>query len=197
MTECQLTPEGRELVEWWADLIRDGSSYLNAHYLEDNGEFAIMGKGDHRIVYKETTKAMTGMADTRMFESGQCVVKLALHPDPWQMRNEIINYEFAPDEARQYLADIHEYADDGVWLTMDRAVDRVEPSDQREVIDNLRDVVETSDLHGDNIGYIDGEPIIIDYGYGFRVDGERIGPKHDEFFEPTRHETKVAERWEQ
>lgn len=198
---CALTDAGRDLVEWYANRVRDGGSYINEYHLEDNGGFLLLGQGNHRIVYGESNTT-----DEPVFSGGDCVVKLAKFDDPWANRNEIINWKFAPEGVKQFLAPVYDYAADGAWLLMPRAKMGV-TADERQWITNEIEGrgYQLDDIRTDNMGYIDGNPYIIDYGFRLVENGtdlpdeyrdgkpERVGPPGDEFFEPSGHEREMAE----
>ena len=201
---CSLTDSGRHLVEWYVDRVRSGTASPNRYYLEDNGGFVLLGEGNHRVVYGQSLSAEG--TDDAVFSDQDCVVKLAKFDDPWANRNEIINHEFAPDGVAQFLAPVHEWADDGQWLLMDRAKMGVSPSERDWIEEEIQARgYQLDDIRTDNMGYIDGNPYIVDYGFRLIKSGtdlpeeyrdgkpEHVGPPGEEFFEPSISEKQMAE----
>lgn len=176
MPTCKLSAAGRETIERAADIIRDGGTLSYAPPFIKKSGFEIIGEGDARLVFAQDPDAdATVLPD-------DCVVKLSKWTDPWQMHNEILNWEHAPPEAREVLAPIHQIADDGLWLTMPRAEGLDVQSDPWSVLEPLEEAGYTlADVRADHIGLVNGVPKIIDYGHRIHtLDGERVGPPSSE-----------------
>lgn len=209
--ECGLTERGRELTEEYADGARFGGRLTDTSELVEESDhgFRFLDAGSHRLVFTQGDGA-------QMFTHDDCVLKVAKTADPWPNQNEIVNWEFMPTEVRDIFAPVTEYADDGVWLVMAEAdPDPPLPSGMDGLDKYIRDRTAEPDLDAlqqrlwetgahlddirkDNIGFFDGSPVIIDYG--FRIihngtdmpdqyrdpdrDPEYLGPPSDEFFEP-------------
>lgn len=196
MPDCELTPAGLELANWYADILRDGGHAPRKYYLEDNGSYVLLGEGNHRVAYGQSHAADRGGEDP-MFTSPDCVLKLAKFDDPWATRNEILNWEYMPDDIAQYYAPVHDYADDGMWLLMPEAEMGVTGEERDRVEDAIESKgYEIDDVRTDNMGYLDGDPVIIDYGFRIKTGvGEQIGPRSREYFEKTRKELELEERF--
>jgi hypothetical protein len=176
---CTLTPHGEEMIEQAADIIRDGGSVTHPiPILTDNG-FRHVGDGDSRIVFTADDDPDTPAVS----EGGDCVVKLTMFTDPWQNGNEIINWEYAPDEIQHLLAPITQRADDGLWLVMPKAEGLDVESGHYELLNEMEDAgYALVDVRWDHVGLINGDPKIIDYGHRITtLNDERIGPKQSEF----------------
>jgi len=170
---CSLTPTGREGVRWWVDRVASGGFRPNPRHLEDEYGFVMIGEGNHRVVFAESNSVAEPL-----FDDPDCVVKLSKGGDPWANQNEIINWEYAPSEIRGLLAPIHEYGDEGYWLTMPRAEIGVEGHEKRSIYNAIvGEGYDLDDVRADNMGYIDGNPRIVDYG--FRIE-RRLSPEEAE-----------------
>jgi len=101
---------------------------------------------------------------------GGLMLKLALHDDgkagnlaEWRA------YHSAPADKREWLCPVVRVAADGAWLIMRMADDcgNVNWHDQDRIQAALGAFV--ADLHGGNIGYVDGHPVATDYAGGMRA----------------------------
>lgn len=186
---CELTASGREAVGWWVDRVKDGAFRPNPYYIEDNYGLFVLGEGNHRVVFGESASARG-----EMFDGGDCIVKLSKGGDPWANRNEILNWEYAPDDIRQFLAPVTDYGEDGYWLAMPKVKMGVESHERDSVYSAITGSgFDLDDVRTDNMGYIDGVPHVVDYG--FRIDRKlspeeteergygwgRVGPSWDDF----------------
>jgi hypothetical protein len=157
--------------------------------------FIGVDRGEHRAVYRDGTKV--GESDgPPVIEGGDCVVKLSVNPDPWPSHYEILSWGFAPPEVRVLLVPVAEYAPDGQWLLMPYA-DGFVSAEERDAVEQqfLEAGIELGDIRRDNMGYYNGEPRVLDYGFRLKRnavdlpdeyrdgDPEQIGPRSSDFFE--------------
>jgi len=162
---CTLTPQARQQVNVFADQARSGGYITDKYKLEDEAGFYLIGEGSHRFVYAESISHRRGDRP-RMFTGGDCVVKIDTSPDPWSTRNEILNYATAPDSVKHLLAPITQASDDGQWLVMENAEGGVTQAEIEELEQQFLDAgILLSDIRQNNVGYLDGEPVVIDYGF--------------------------------
>lgn len=175
-----LTDDEREALRDYCDTIRAGGSYPGVWRLEDRAGMQRIGSGTERFV----------------LDAGDYVLKVPNGPCVDQMRDEILNWEFAPDDLRQWLAPVHGYAADGVWLLMEYAHQEPNYRAGREVAQDVNTGIKRAgydaiDMGRNNTGSIDGDPVAIDYGYAIHPpDSYRIGPRPEEFFDPLEATTQ-------
>ena len=107
------------------------------------------------------------------------VVKTATESGTWANESEIEistqgtrgNGDFVvPDVAMDHIAHVVEYdhgPNDADWIIMERAdMDSATEEGAKEIWSDLRDVGwGVSDLHMDNVGVMDGDPVLVDYVY--------------------------------
>lgn len=105
-----------------------------------------------------------------VFRKGGVVVKFdPVGSDPWRNENEVLNWtERLPENAKTMFAPIVEYADDFGWLAMKYAdVEAVTDRDHAELLHGLMVThnLDMTDPHPDNVGLLDGVPVMIDYNF--------------------------------
>ena len=185
-----LTEKGREAIGWWVDRLKGGAYRPNPYYIEDNSGFFFLGEGNHRVVY-----AVSPSSRGEMFDGGDdYIVKVSKGPDPWANQNEILNWEYMPSDIEGFFAPVVDYHPEGYWLAMPRAQMGVEGHERDSVYSALTGSgYDLDDVRKDNMGYIDGTPKVVDYG--FRIERKlspeeteergygwgRVGPEWDDF----------------
>lgn len=181
--DCRLTGKGKEVIEDYVGKIREGGTITMLWPKQEKAGFEVAGEGDSRLVLREADDA----PEPLFSGSRDCVVKVAKFPDPWQNRNEIINWTFSPPAVRELLAPIHQTADDGLWIVMPEATELDVGTNPSAVLDPMEDAgYALADVRSDHIGLIDGVPKLVDYGHRIEtLDGERVAPD-DEDFEAAR-----------
>lgn len=120
-----------------------------------SGVSVLSGRGIDKIVFS--------------LPCGYHVLKVdrGVHNQGNQVAQEIENWEFADDSARQYLCPIDAYGDD--WIIARRADTRQSGDDKDELIGELESVLSAQgfrDIHHGNVGELNGRPVLIDYGIG-------------------------------
>lgn len=203
---CRLTPRAEKIVRNALSAVRDGGMMVSTHRFDQPG-FKHLDSGSHRHVFTETEAAQRGEAPGVFTGDTECVLKVQKGDDPWPTRNEIINYEFAPPELKQHLAPIHQWADDGMWVVMERAKTGfdAETPEERYVVamdesDRLSEELfdagfKVDDIRPENLGYIDGNLVVIDYGFRITTPDGRLGPEGSEYFGQSPHEKRMEEHF--
>lgn len=204
--DCSLTPRAEKIVRNALSAVRDGGMMVSTHRFDQPG-FNHLDSGSHRHVFTETEAAKRGEEPGVFTGDTECVLKVQKNDDPWSTRNEIINYEFAPPELKQHLAPIHQWAEDGMWVVMEKADQEdysgpieSEPSvtllESSNLEDNLFDSgFKLRDIRPDNLGYIDGNLVVIDYGFRITTPDGRLGPEGSEYFGQSPHEKRMEEHF--
>jgi hypothetical protein len=87
---------------------------------------------------------------------------------------EARDYAAAPAHVKPWLCPVVACSPEGTWLIARRASDvgMVSDADRKRLRSALAGVVD--DLHGANIGLLDGKPVAIDYGFGLNQPVRRV-----------------------
>lgn len=141
VTECQ--HDTAELLAF-VEAVRDGRD-------EDADEYGLrfLGSGVEKSAYA--------------LPCGKHVIKIG--SSRGQTPAELLSWNSAPDALRAILAPIHAASADGSVLIAVRAQMTRDSSDFDDVV-HTAESYGITDLHPGNLGYINGEPVVIDYGFG-------------------------------
>ncbi|MFW5900692.1 MAG: hypothetical protein ACOCTH_02830 [Halodesulfurarchaeum sp.] len=109
-------------------------------------------------------------ASRKVFRNGDLVMKLdPIGMDPWRNENEVLNWtERLPESAKAMFSPVLDYADDFGWLVMRYAdTDSVTDQDHADLLHGLIVVhnLDMTDPHPNNVGLLDGVPVMIDYNF--------------------------------
>jgi hypothetical protein len=100
--------------------------------------------------------------------SQKLVIKFAHRGQESHNLAEARTYAEAPADKRAYLCPVLAVAPDGAWLIMRHAsIGAVKPADRQALERAIGNHI--ADLHGGNIGYVDGHVVATDYAGGWRA----------------------------
>lgn len=117
-----------------------------------------IGRGAKRVVYAVPDDLVTGERD--------CVLKVAYALTGfYEVRSEAVCWADLSAAARDRFAPVWEHARG--WLLSARAGTDVTDADVRQLAASLDEVGWTGeDLKPENVGVLDGRPVLVDYGKG-------------------------------
>lgn len=161
-----LTDEGRETVEEFVHCYEE-VSYGGEYEEEDECRgivksqgFEKVGSGVGRDIFAVPDEYVTGDRD--------CIVKFARNlVGCHESQREVRSWQRVSDEARRYLVPVLDH--DVGWVLMPRAQEEDLSSHEiQELLASFTDTGwacdDTNEAH--NLGRLDGDPVIIDYGMG-------------------------------
>jgi hypothetical protein len=174
MTGCALTDYGKQKANELAEFLERSGSVGPGLYRDDGLEKLDSGAG--RWVFSPTEPD-----GGPMFYDGDCVLKISTYGYKSQTENEIVTWQQAPPSVRELLVPVTDHHPNGHWLVMPK----VQPADmttaEDEFLDRLQEVDWTcEDIHAPNIGILDGEHVLLDYGYKCYPEGSRGEAIYDE-----------------
>lgn len=153
-----------------ARLFYDGSKVEARNRAEELG-WEQIGSGAGRSVFRIPLAIQEGDRGGVVRDS-PCVIKLAvsgMHDGLMQNQAEIGQWRGLPERVREVeppvFVPIKDSDEGGYWLTMPE-VDTEGGFGARDRLVQLG--MDCDDLHGDNVGSLHGEPVILDYGYDCR-----------------------------
>ncbi len=138
-----------------------------------------MNKYDDVLTWARTEHGMQKIGEGRdrmTFTGGSVVageksvvIKISRSDGMMQNRDEIEIWQQLDDSAREHVAPIITWADDYSWIIQRRASQGAPPGASKTVAERLDEAGWTcSDIRPDNVGLIDGEPVLMDLGIGLR-----------------------------
>lgn len=133
-------------------------------YFETEHNVCKIGSGDDRIIFT-SGNIVTGPSNT--------VIKVSRGDGTNQNETEV-NVSKSLEEqlnsdVTEYIAPIIDYDKSYRWV-IQRRVDQVTPSSSTKVVQNKFNDIGwvCSDIKPDNVGLLDSEPVLIDFGFGMR-----------------------------
>lgn len=174
-TDCTVKDEWRERITEAAKRFQAGDEASTKETFESWG-WEQIGAGKGRSVWRIPTDLQYDQHDhdlTSAVKESPCVLKIArgnrTHGGIQQNQRERAQYRDLPPRAKNadppVFVPVKDSDEEGYWLSVPEA----KPEGGHGVRERLFEVgMECHDLHGDNIGTMHGEPVVLDYGLDCR-----------------------------
>lgn len=161
MSECT-SRRNREL-DRIAECMQNARHGIREEYYERRSEcvskaeekgYEFINSGSNRFVFN--------------IPDSECIVKVATGPHGISAnRTEVQVWEDAPPDVKEVLAPVDEGGQENTWITMPE----VNTDDRRSALSSFRDKIRKTewrckDQNIGNVGHLDGEPVMFDYGEG-------------------------------
>lgn len=160
---CTLTDHGRELADrlvechWQIEVTKSFDERNECEAFAEANGLEKIDRGMKRSIYTVDDELLDGSDD--------CVLKVAYTLTGWyENRSEVVWWEQMPDEARAHFAPI--WDQNPGWNLMPRADTDVSDDEMRRLRARLESVgwAGNDATKEENIGKIDGVPVVLDYG---------------------------------
>ncbi len=130
---------------------------------------SMIGSGNFRTVYGFDSDSKIPLENPEDY-----VLKVCSHHEEWTNEEEVKVYSRLKDtEVEEYLAPVVDFGTDYKWVLMKRAETHMDVKLDK-VIQMKEECRDLGFSYGDwkqrNCGYIDGEPVLLDYGYNNEID---------------------------
>ena len=163
--DVTLTEQGRQIAEEVVHCYEEvsyGGDYDSrdeCKAIAQSKGLELLGSGVGRDIY--------AVGDELVSDGSECVLKLSANlVGCHETTREVRSYERVSDEAREYLAPVLDH--DVGWLLMARTSEEVDSHEIQQLLADFHDTgwacEDTNEAH--NIGKLDEQPVIIDYGRG-------------------------------